>query len=581
VSAPFIRFARRAASAALLVLCAPFALAQSGLATQAASGYAAKDSASARRHMVVAASPLAVEAGLEMLRAGGSALDAAIAVQMVLGLVEPQSSGIGGGAFLLHWSQRERRVRSYDGRETAPAAARPERFLDAEGKPLPFFDAVVNGLSVGVPGVLRMLELAHRRHGRLPWVRLLAPAIRLAESGFAMSPRLHQLLAADRFLRDDPAARALYYGVNGQPKPVGATIVNADYAETLKTLAALGADALYSGGLAAEIVRAVRLHRRPGDMTLEDLRQYRAIERAPVCNAYRGWRVCGMGPPSSGAVTVLQILALLERTSFVEAAPNSAEAVHLFGEAGRLAFADRARYLADPDFVPQPVAGLLDRAYLEQRAQLIGERSMGRAEAGVPPGATALAPAPGHTSAGTSHLSIVDERGDAVSMTTTIENAFGSRIMVRGFLLNNELTDFSFAPQAGGRPVANRVEPGKRPRSSMAPTLVFDRGGRLAMALGSPGGSSIINYVARTLVATLDWGIAVQDAVALPNYGSRNGPTEIEHGSVYEGLVAELRARGHEVRLLDMTSGLHAIVRAGQGWRGGADPRREGVARGD
>ncbi len=531
--------------------------------------------------MVAAAHPLAVQAGLETLRAGGSALDAAIAVQMVLGLVEPQSSGIGGGAFLLHWSKRDRRVRTYDGRETAPAAARPERFLDAGGKPLPFFDAVVNGLSVGVPGVLRMLELAHRRHGRLAWARLFTPAIRLAESGFAMSPRLHQLLAADRFLREDPAARALYYAADGQPRPVGALIVNTDYAETLRTIAALGAEALYSGGLAADIVRAVRLHRRPGDMTLEDLRLYQARERAPVCNTYRRWRICGMGPPSSGAVTVLQILALLERKDFADAAPNSALAVHLFSEAGRLAFADRALYLADPDFVPQPLEGMLDRAYLPERARLIGERSLGRAEAGVPPGALALAPAPGHTSAGTSHLSIVDARGDAVSMTTTIENAFGSRIMVRGFLLNNELTDFSFEPQADGHPVANRVEPGKRPRSSMAPTLVFDRRGRLVMALGSPGGSSIINYVARTLVAMLDWDIEVEHAVALPNFGSRNGPTEIERGSVYEGLVAELRARGHDVRLLDMTSGLHAIVRVQQGWRGGADPRREGVARGD
>jgi len=581
VSALLLRFAKRAASAALFVLCTPFALAQPGSAPQAESGSVAKDAASARRQMVVAANPLAAEAGLEMLRAGGGALDAAIAVQMVLGLVEPQSSGIGGGAFLLHWSQRERRVRSYDGRETAPEAARPERFLDAEGKPLPFFDAVVNGLSVGVPGVLRMLELAHRRHGRLAWARPFAPAIRLAESGFAMSPRLNQLLAADRYLRDDPAARVLYYGADGRPRPVGATIVNADYADTLRTVAALGAEALYSGGLAADIVRAVRLHRRPGDMTLEDLRLYQARERAPVCNRYRRWRICGMGPPSSGGVTLLQILALLERKDFADAAPNSAAAVHLFSEAGRLAFADRALYLADPEFVRQPLEGLLDPAYLRERARLIGERSMGRAEAGVPRGALSLAPAPGHASAGTSHVSIVDARGDAVSMTTTIENAFGSRIMVRGFLLNNELTDFSFEPQADGHPVANRVEPGKRPRSSMAPTLVFGRDGRLAMALGSPGGSSIINYVARTLLAMFDWGIGVQDAVALPNYGSRNGPTEIERGSPYEGLVAELRARGHEVRLLDMTSGLHAIVRAGQGWRGGADPRREGAARGE
>jgi gamma-glutamyltranspeptidase/glutathione hydrolase len=529
--------------------------------------------------MVAAAHPLAVEAGLEILRAGGSALDAAVAVQMVLGLVEPQSSGIGGGAFLLHWSSAERRLRAYDGRETAPAAARPERFLDASGRPIPLAEAIASGAAVGVPGVLRMLELAHRRHGRLPWARLFAPAIRLAEQGFAVSPRLYRLLERESALRNDGAARALYYGSDDRPRPVGERIANPDYAATLRRVAREGADAFYRGEIAADIVRAVRGHARPGDMTLEDLARYRALEREPVCLAYRVHRVCSMGPPAGG-VTVLQILGILARTDFADAAPNSAEAVHLFSEAGRLAYADRARYLADPHFVAVPVAGLLDPAYLAARARLVGERSMGRAEPGVPRGAQAHADSREAALSGTSHISIVDARGDAVAMTTTIESAFGARIMVRGFLLNNQLTDFAFMPGADGRPAANRVEPGKRPRSAMSPALVFDAEGRLRAALGSPGGSAIINYVAQAIVAMLDWKLDAQSAAALPHAGSRNGPTELERGTVYELLAPALAARGHEVRLADLASGLHVIERTPGGWRGGTDPRREGAARG-
>jgi gamma-glutamyltranspeptidase/glutathione hydrolase len=524
---------------------------------------------------VVAANPFASEAGVEILRAGGNAVDAAIAVQMVLGLVEPQSSGLGGGAFLLHWAQRDRTLRSYDGRETAPAAAKPDRFLGADGRPQGFVEAVVSGRSVGVPGVLRMLELAHRRHGRLAWARLFEPAIRLAEQGFPMSSRLHRLLEGERELRGSAAARALYYGADDRPKAVGTRIANPDYAATLRAIAAFGADAFYAGAIAEDIVQAVRGHARPGDLALEDLSRYRPVERDPVCLAYRAARVCTMGPPAGGAI-VLQMLGILERTAFRGAAPNSAAALHYFSEAGRLAYADRGRYLADPDFTPVPLAGLLEPAYLDRRARLIGERSLGRAEAGRPSGAQAMADVPEASPAGTSHVSIVDGRGDAVSMTTTIESAFGSRILVRGFLLNNQLTDFSFAAGA-----ANRIEGGKRPRSAMSPVVVFGADGALHSVLGSPGGPAIINYVARTLVAMIDWKLDAQAAVSLPHGGSMNGPTELERGTGYEQLAPALRARGHEVRLGDFTSGLQVVERVPGGLRGGADPRREGVAKGD
>jgi gamma-glutamyltranspeptidase/glutathione hydrolase len=558
-------------------------------APEAASGRQEKEAAHAARFMVAAANPRAVDAGVAVLAAGGSAVDAAVAVQMVLNVVEPQSSGIGGGAFMLHWSARERRMRAYDGREAAPLAARPDRFLDSSGKPLAFIDAVTNGRSVGVPGVLRMLELAHRRYGRLRWAELVQYGIFAAEEGFAMSPRLNRLAEGDPKLREDPAARRLYYDANGRAKAVGTIIRNPELGQTLRAIAARGADAFYFGAIADDIVDAVRGHVRPGDMTLVDLARYRAIEREPVCGEFHAHRVCGMPPPSSGGVAVLQILGLAERAGLATAGANSPEAVHALAEAGRLAYADRGRYLADPDFVPQPVAGLLAREYLDARAKLIGARSMGRAQPGTPRGALALGDALEAPLAGTSHISIVDSRGNAVSMTTTIEDQFGARLMVRGFLLNNQLTDFSFLPEENGQPVANRVEAGKRPRSSMSPTLVFDPRGRLAMVVGSPGGSAIINYTAKALVATLLWGLDVQSAVALPNFGSRNGPTEIERGTIYEALVPALTARGHEVRLIEQTSGLHGIERVrpdptgplpSGGWRGGADPRREGIAEG-
>ena len=539
--------------------------------------------AGAAEQMVVAANPHAARAGIEVLGEGGSALDAAIAAQMVLNLVEPQSSGIGGGAFALYWDAAAEKVFAFDGRETAPAAARPDRFVRSDGTPIPFLDAVGSGRAVGVPGVLRMLELAHARHGRLPWKRLFAPAIRLAEAGFPVSPRLHRLIAADPLLRRHPAARAYFYLPAGGALPVGHRLRNPEFATVLRRIAAEGPDAFYRGDIARDIVAAAAGTALPGDLTEADLAAYRAREREALCGSYRTHRICGMPPPSSGGIAVLAMLGMLERFPMASIRPGSAAAVHLFAEAGRLAYADRDQYVADPDFVDVPAAGLVDPAYLRERSLLIRpERSMVRADPGRPAGARASLGRDATVEAGgTSHLSVVDADGNAIAMTSSIESAFGSRIFVRGFLLNNELTDFSFLPEEGGRPLANRVEAGKRPRSAMAPTLVFAPGGELVMALGAAGGPAIINYTARTLLGVLDWKLGLQQAIAAPNMGSRNRETEIELGSGLEKVAAALRALGHPVAAVPMPSGLHGIVRTPRGLAGGADPRREGVALGE
>ncbi len=548
---------------------------------EAATGSTAKALVLAQKWMAVAANPLASEAGRAVLRDGGSAVDAAIAMQLVLALVEPQSSGLGGGAFIVVFDAARNVVRSYDGRETAPAAATPAMFL-REGKPLPFADAVNSGLSVGTPGVLRVLELAHRRHGRLPWARLFAPAIALAEGGFPVSPRLHRQIAGNRGLYAQQAARAYFFPA-GQPAPVGHLLKNPALAEVLRRVATEGVDAFYAGELAADIVRAVRSHERPGVLAEEDLQRYRATERVPVCGSYRADRVCGMGPPSSGAITVLQMLGHLEQHQMAAMLPMSRETVHYFAEAGRLAYADRERYVADPAFVDVPVAALLDPRYLHWRgAQIDGRQSMGVAPPGDPAG---LLQRRGQGEAAdvpsTTHLVAIDAEGNGVSMTSTIESEFGSKIFVHGFLLNNQLTDFSLNPvDAQQRPVANRVEAGKRPRSAMAPLVVL-RDGRLFLLLGSPGGSSIINFVAKTLIGVLDWRLDIQQAIALPNMGSRNRDTEIERGSVLESLHEGLRAQGHRVNIMPLPSGVHAIMVTSEGLEGGADPRREGVAAGD
>jgi gamma-glutamyltranspeptidase / glutathione hydrolase len=534
--------------------------------------------------MVVAAHPLAARAGYDVLKRGGSAADAAIATELVLGLVEPQSSGIGGGAFLLHYSARAGTLAAYDGRETAPAAAKPGRFLNSGGKPLDWPDAVISGKSVGVPGLLALLELVHREHGRLAWKELFEPAIRLAENGFPISPRLHALVAADRYLAQDARARRYFYLPDGKPKPIGALLKNPELAAVLKRVASGGAAAFYRGPIAREVAAAVRSRKHsPGDLAESDFAAYEAKEREPLCGKYRRWKVCGVPPPDSGAFADLQILGILEQFDLARVQPGSVEGVHLFAEAGRLAYADRNLYIADPAFVPAPLAALLEPRYLAARAKLIDpRRSMGRAQAGDPAQiAATLGVSEPLELPSTTHLSVVDAQGDAVALTATVEAAFGNRQMVRGFMLNNQLTDFAWAPEENGKPVANRVEGGKRPRSSMAPTMVFDEKGKLFMVVGSPGGHSIINYVAQTLVNVLDWGMDIQQAIAAPRFGSRNGPTELERGTVLERLAPELERMGHSVRIRAEASGLHGIVRTKDGWAGGADPRREGEALGD
>ena len=557
----------------------------------------------AERHMAAAANPLAAEAGREMLRKGGSAIDAAIAMQAVLTLVEPQSSGIGGGAFIMLWDGKT--VHAYDGRETAPAGATERLFLKADGKPMAFPEAQIGGRSVGTPGVLRALEMAHKKTGHLQWAELFEPAIRWAEQGFAISPRLHSLIAADRSIAQSPDMAAYFLNADGTPKATGTLLKNPALANVFKRIAKEGPDALYQGPIADEIARKVQGHRNAGSLSQADLKGYTAKERTPLCTDYKQWKVCGMPPPSSGGVAIAQILGTLQALEARDPAlaiapmlpvksPSPAgleptlEAVHLLAEAGRLAFADRALYVADADFVPVPVAGLVAPDYLAKRAALIGERSMGIAKPGVPAGIqVAYAPDRSPLRISTSQVVAVDDLGGAVSMTTTVEAAFGSHVMVQGFLLNNQMTDFSFIPEENGQPVANRVEPGKRPRSAMAPTLVFDRNsGELLATVGSPGGSQIIEYVSKSLVAMLDWKLDPQTAISLANFGSRNGATELETGLFSPALKQALKDKGHALSEIDMTSGIQAIVRTrdAQGkvsLSGGADPRREGVAVGD
>ncbi|MGB6346455.1 MAG: gamma-glutamyltransferase [Methyloceanibacter sp.] len=555
-------------------------------APEGSSGFTPKPLVKAEKQMVVAANPLATKAGLGILRQGGSAVDAAIAVQMVLNVVEPQSSGIGGGAFILTWDAATKTLLNIDGRETAPAAATPELFLDEEGRPLPRKVAMASGRSVGVPGVLAALKLAHDRYGKLPWADLFAPAIALARDGFAISPRLAQLLAGSDPANFAPAARAYFFDAKGRPLPMGYRLTNQALAQTFEDIAKHGTAAFYDGGIARAIAAVVGSDPRgPGALTAEDLANYRARLREPVCVPYRAYEVCGAALPSSGAVTVGQVLALVEPFD-LGAEPLSAEPVHLIVEAERLAFADRGRYLADPDFVPAP-AGLLDPSYIDHRRALIDRtRALGEVGAGTPPNTRQGLYGRDATveNTGTSHISIVDGSGNAVAMTTSIEQSFGSRLMVRGFLLNNELTDFSFAPvDEDGRPVANRVEGGKRPRSSMNPTMIFSEsdGRSLRYVLGSPGGPGIILFVVKAIVAMLDWNLDPQDATALVNFGSTGRGFLIEPGDAWNGLAEAMQGFGHEVERFGFTSGLHIIAVTPDGLEGGADPRREGVALGD
>ena len=580
----------------LLVLAAALQL-PAAFAQDAAPevGIAYKENAgwTASKFMVAAANPLAVEAGYQMLKRGGAAIDAAIATQLVLTLVEPQSSGIGGGAFLMHYDGKQ--VQSFDGRETAPAAANERLFQNPDGTPMSRTAGVVGGRSVGAPGVLRMLEMAHKQHGKLPWKTLFGPAIALSTDGFAVSQRLNGLLAWDQHIRKDPAAAAYFYDPAGKPWPVGHILKNPALAATLREIADGGADAFYKGHIARDIAAKVAAHPiNPGLLTAADIAGYQPKLRTPVCSDYRRYTVCGMPPPSSGGIAVAQMLGILETRDMHALAPRDgvpgAEALHLFSEAGRLAYADRNRYAADADFVPLPgrgVPSLIDKGYLAKRAALIGARSLGVAPAGTPPG---MEVAWGMDTAietpSTSHLVVVDANGAGLSMTTTVEDAFGSRQMVDGFILNNQLTDFSFDSVDAAGPIANRVQAGKRPRSAMSPTIVFDKAsGKLVLAVGSPGGSAIINFVAKVLVGTLDWDMNMQQAISMPNFGSRNGPTELEAGRFPQQTIDVLKARGHAIRSGDMNSGLHGVQRISVNgeprWFGGADPRREGVAKGD
>lgn len=541
--------------------------------------------ATAPHAMISTASRLASEAGRDILAKGGSAVDAAIAAQLVLGLVEPQSSGLGGGAFILHWGQASGKLTTYDGRETAPAAATPDRFLRS-GKPVPFGKAVQSGLSIGVPGLVRLMETTHRQHGKLAWADLFQPAIRLARDGFAVTPRLSLMLRWVGVGAFDAQAKA-YFFPGGRQVTTGDILRNPAYAETLERIAAGGADAFYSGSLAEAIVTAAaNAPNFSGDVTLADLAAYTVKEREPVCAPYRVWRICGMGPPSSGGLTVAQTMTLLEGFDIGKgrAAAMNGQAVHLIAEAEKLAYADRNAYLADPDFVRVP-SGLLDQGYLAERRGLIDrDAAMRQGVAGRPPGLASGSFGSDATieRSGTSHLSVIDAEGNAMAMTTTIEGAFGSGVFAGGFLLNNQLTDFSFLPvDAANVAIANRVEAGKRPRSSMSPTIVLDAQGRVYAVLGSPGGTRIILYVVKSLVALLDWEYDAQEAAALINFGSQGKSFEIEIGWRAVGPALTMVGYGQDVDFGLLNSGTHIIVRRDGHLEGGADPRREGVALGN
>ncbi len=573
----------------LLVLtstAAPAQQASDTVAPEGATGLAAAKITTAREHMVAAAHPLAAEAGEKVLADGGSAIDAMIAVQTVLGLVEPQSSGLGGGAFLVYYDAEAKRLFTLDGRETAPMDATPKLFLDDKGEPMQFFDAVVGGRSVGTPGTVMLLQEAHKRWGRKDWKDLFSPAEKLARDGFAVSPRLAKLIATEGDkLKTFEATASYFFGADGAPLAAGTILKNPAYAETLSAIAKDGASAFYTGPIAEAIVDTVRMSgKNSGVLSLADLANYQVKERRPVCVSYRALDVCGMGPPSSGAVAIGQMLGVLENFDLKALGKDNPESWRLIGDAQRLAFADRERYLADTDFVPSPIKGLLDKTYLGERAKLLdGDKALGKdaVTAGKPEwdhafnfGRDAAIELPS-----TSHFVIVDKQGNVVSMTTTIENGFGSRLMTNGFLLNNELTDFSFKTHDEGMPVANRVEPGKRPRSSMSPTIVM-KDGKPLLAIGSPGGSQIIGYVAQALIAYIDWGMDVGGIVAMPHLINRFGPYDLEAGTDAGKLSEPLKTLGYEIKASDMNSGLHAIELTADGLKGAADPRREGVALG-
>jgi gamma-glutamyltranspeptidase/glutathione hydrolase len=547
---------------------------------EAATGSVAKNAVYGSKFMVVAANPYASKAGYNILEKGGSAVDAAIAVELILTLVEPQSSGIGGGTFMLYWDHHKQKMTTFDGRETAPASATSKLFLDKHGKPLKWIDAVVGGRSVGVPGMLATFKKAHDQYGKLPWSVLFEEAIILAENGFVVSPRLEKLLG----MNFNPGIHTLpeindYFFPKGRSVKAGDVLVNKKLANVYRSIAKEGIDVFYNGWIAKKIIDKVQNSTiSPGLLSMKDMSAYQVIEREPVCGAYREFNVCGMAPPSSGGIAIIQILGQLQRFNLAKYQPNNVDAMHLYTQSSRRAFADRNRYVADADFVDVPTLGLIAPDYLAKRSALINpKKDMGKAVSGVPKGATALADDSAIERPSTSHFSIIDGQGNAVSMTSSIENGFGSALMVEGFILNNQLTDFSLAPKKNGYLVANRVQPNKRPRSSMAPMMIFNKDNSLKLLVGSPGGSRIINYVAQTIIGVLDWQLNPQEAINLPKITNRNYVTTLERGTSAEKLKNALEAKGHKIQLRDLNSGIHAIEVTKTGLVGGADPRREGV----
>jgi len=580
-------------SLSLSLLCAPLLLAACA-ATQPArpigtvpqTGPYLQTGPYPQTGIVSAADPRAAAAGMAILRQGGNATDAAIAVMLALSVVEPQSSGIGGGGFYLH-ADAAGHVDTIDGRETAPARAAPDWFLGADGAPVPFPQAVMSGLSIGVPGNIALAAEAHARHGHLPWASLFAPAIALARDGWTLSPRGAEFIQRARERAGhDPAGQRLFFDAAGDVLPAGSVLTNPELAQTLETIARNGPDAFYrgdQGAALAERIAAATPQRGPQrGMAQGDLASYRAVPRDPVCGHYRVYLICGMGPPSSGATTVLAILGQLERFDMAALGPDNPVAWHLFAESQRLAYADREQFLADPDFVPVPVAGLTDPAYLAARGGLIAaDRRMAAAAAGAPAGMAALADGDEPDEHGTSHFSIVDSLGNAVSYTSTIEGPFGSGHMFGGFYLNNELTDFSLAPEIGGVMVANRVEGGKRPRSSMAPTLVFGADGKLRLVIGAAGGGTIPVQVAKALIGVLDWNLSAADAIALPGLYAPGNAIAIEPGTALTAMIPALEALGHTVSERAMPFKANAAEWRDGRWQGAADPRSEGAALGE
>ncbi len=567
-------------SASLITPASFAAQSTDNIAPEAATGLTQQNLVEGKEWMIASANPYASEAGAEMLRKGGNAIDAMVATQLVLGLVEPQSSGIGGGAFLVYWDAKKKALTTFDGRETAPLEVTPQLFQDDKGQPLKFYDAVVGGRSVGTPGTIKLMWDTHQKLGKLDWKTLFEPAIKLAKDGFTVSPRLATLVKNDQeYLQRSPAAKAYFFNQDGSPITAGQDLKNPDYAKTLQAISDNGAVAFYQGDIAKRIVNTVRNETaNPGVLNLIDFTAYQVKEREPVCAPYRQYSICGMGPPSSGALTLGQILGMLSHYPLSSMGKDDVQSWKLLGDASRLAFADRGKHMADSDYVPMPTQGLLDNDYLEKRAELLkGKEALTETPAGSPPWSHA------HNYAldeaielpSTSHFSIVDKDRNVVSITTTIENGFGSRLMVGGFLLNNELTDFSFRSQVDGVPIANRIEPGKRPRSSMAPTIVMENN-KPYMAIGSPGGSQIIGYVAKTLVAHLDWGLNLQQAIDLPNMNNRFGAFEIEKDTAAEAWGPKLEKLGFTIQVKELNSGVQAIKLQGDSLIGAADPRREG-----